>query len=625
MRAINRPTLGVLRQIPRTALALLCFTVLAACSGNAVVTLTATPSTDGFLAYRVTLTDAKLQSTGGSTLQVLQKPLTVDFTSLFDVSEVLGAAGVKKGSYSSVVLTLDYTNAQIIYDDGTANGVSLSPVDASGKALGPLIMTLNLDNSDIFKVSATRGSRLSLAFKLAASGNVNLSAHTITVNPLLVASAASIDARQVRIRGTLKSFNASSGVFAANITPFDAPDISGALSVTTDSSTGFEINGTGSTGAATVNALAAGAPLIAYGTFSSTSVSNNTTTTVSTGTNTSTTVDTASQDISFVAAQVVAGIGVKQAGLDRVSGVVAARTANTVFLEDATLLARDGTSTLLTGTTSLNLGVGTRVTLFGQGTATLYTIQQVSVGSSVDAIGLATVGNNGDAIFDATQGRVRVGPTDAGGQVVSVDTGGLTVSLWSLGNRRVTPYNFDGTGAQPANYLIKTTNLDLSNVSASSEVTLQGYVTELGFEPPDFTAVSLQDPTTLNAVLSVDWGAAGSTSPFVSYSSASMDLDAHNSALGQHHHVQLGAAPIDISTLSADVMLMPGLSGNTVYSIGHASTHTVENFESYSTFIAQLQAELSPNEPALSLSAEGAYDASSTTLTANNISVLLAN
>src|SRR5580692_8391757 len=100
---------------------------LAACNGTAVVTVTATPSTDTFIAYRVGLDSVQLQTSGGKkTLKVLPAGTTVDFVNLLNLSEVLGIPTAAKGTYTSAEITLDYSAAQIVYDDGSAAGLQLS-------------------------------------------------------------------------------------------------------------------------------------------------------------------------------------------------------------------------------------------------------------------------------------------------------------------------------------------------------------------------------------------------------------------------------------------------------------------------------------------------------------------
>src|ERR1700749_2868047 len=91
--------------------------LLAACSGSTVVTMTATPSSDPFVTYRVGLVSVQLKTSSGRPgLNLLPTQTTVDFTKLVDLSEVFGAPTVPKGTYSSAVITFDYSAAQIIYD-----------------------------------------------------------------------------------------------------------------------------------------------------------------------------------------------------------------------------------------------------------------------------------------------------------------------------------------------------------------------------------------------------------------------------------------------------------------------------------------------------------------------------
>src|SRR3974377_1674952 len=125
---------------------------IAACNGSAVVTITATPSSDTFLVYRVGLTSVQLQTSDGkSSLTLLPTATTVDFANLLDLSEMVGAPAVAKGTYTSAVITLDYSTAQIVYDDGSPDGVALSPVNASGQAVGQVTTTVALDPSGPFR------------------------------------------------------------------------------------------------------------------------------------------------------------------------------------------------------------------------------------------------------------------------------------------------------------------------------------------------------------------------------------------------------------------------------------------------------------------------------------------
>jgi hypothetical protein len=145
-----RPALRHWVIAPLAAVALL---VLTACNGTAVVTLTATPSTDTFLAYRVGLVSVQLKtSNGNTTTNALPASTTVDLAQLVNLSEVLGSATVAKSNYTTAIITVDYSSAEIVYDDGTQHGLALTPVGTSGQALGQVTLTLTLDPANTLSV-----------------------------------------------------------------------------------------------------------------------------------------------------------------------------------------------------------------------------------------------------------------------------------------------------------------------------------------------------------------------------------------------------------------------------------------------------------------------------------------
>lgn len=202
---------------------------LAACNGTAVVTMTSTASTDNFLAYRVELVSVQLQTaSGGSSLTILPASTIVDFATLTNMDEVLGAAQISKGTYTSAVVTLDFSSAQIIYDNGSLNGVSLTPVNANGQTLGLYQITVTLDPNDSFSVAPKGASLLAINFNLAASNLVDLNNNTVVVTPLIAASSLPIDSKQVRIRGPLQNVTnpgtaaTSSASFTMGAMPFNS-------------------------------------------------------------------------------------------------------------------------------------------------------------------------------------------------------------------------------------------------------------------------------------------------------------------------------------------------------------------------------------------------------------------
>jgi hypothetical protein len=415
----------------------------------------------------------------------------------------------------------------------------------------------------------------------------------------------------------------------------------GEFTVAASDVTTYEINGlasTGATGLAQIGALSAGVPMVTYGTLTSSTTTTNTTVatttpaTTATGTTTTgtttpltgtTEVSSTTSTVSFTASQVLAGSSVQGSGLDRVSGVVSARSGNTLAIEDATLIANDGSNTFMAGTSIIAIGPNTAVTILGQGAVNANSPQQISVGSTIDAFGTATTSSSG-VTLDASAGRVRLDPTTAAGLVTVQGTGGLTLGLGLLGGRSVNVYDFVGTGSDPNQYTVNTGALQLVNSVAGAPVVVSGFPNSFGVAPPDFTATTLLDPTTISAELVVDWG-AGTAAPFTTFDTSAISIDVLNTSIGLRHQIQVGSQAVDILGLSSDPQIAPTTGATTIFSIGHSSSGITESFNSYASFITQLQAELNGTVLVTGITAVGQYTASSFAFSANSITLFLNN
>ena len=678
---------------------------LAACNGSAVVTLTASPSTDTFLAYRVGLVSVQLQTSSGSkSVNVLPAGTTVDLARLVNLSEVVGeSSSVQTGTFRQAVVTLDYSSAQIIYDNGTTEGLALTPLGASGQALGEVTLTLLLDPSNQLSIAAKSTTRLSLNFNLAASNVVNTTTKTVAVMPMMSASALPIDAKTVRIRGPIGSVNTTTSDtwYSSGITPFDfSAAEGGSLRVTPTTGTSYEINGTpvsGTTGITQLASLSSGTMVEAFGTMTtsttttsslfdgdtgtptetcsdgttpttvngvlscadgstleSTSTTTGTTETCSDGTvpetvngvlsctdgstlestnsGTTGTITT----VSFSATQVLAGSSVQGGGFDRVSGIVTGRSGNTFTIDDATLLTNTGTNSFIFGTTTVTVGANTQVTEFGEGTTDSTGIAQISIGSLVYAFGTAGSVGTTSATLDASAGRVRVGQTVASGLVTAQGTGGSTLSLnlSQLGGRSAAAFDFAGTGATStsdataAAYVVNTGTADLANASAGEPVQVTGYPQPFGSASAtsgDFLEQSgFLDYTTIDAVLVLDW--TGTSTPFASYNTAQIQLNATNVGTGTRHTIQIGAQTFNIIGIGTDPIIEPSSTGtNTVFTIGHSASGSFENFNTFSSFITQLQTELTGAVVATGITAVGQYASSSYEFSASSVTLFLDN
>jgi len=409
--------------------------------------------------------------------------------------------------------------------------------------------------------------------------------------------------------------------------PFESTTAAlGQLSIAPSDSTTYEINGfvsLGATGQAEIAGLPADTLVTTFGTLTTT----DTTDTAAPSTPaTSVTAGPTTSTVTFTASQVFVDSIAQGVGLARVTGVVAARSGNTIGLEDATLLQNGGAETLVPGTTIVAVGSSTSVTFFGQGTAQAISPQQISVGSVIEAFGTASTTSNGQVLLDASAGRVRLNLTNASGIVAAQSGSALTLNLTSLGGRAINSFDFTGSGAAPGQYGVTAGgSIDLSNAIAGSPVIASGFPNEFATGSPNFTASTLLDTTTISAQLVVDWS-GGTATPFTTFDSSGIELNVGNSGIGPRHQIQIGSEIVNLVGLSSDPMITPSTTNSTlVFSIGHMSSSTVESFNSYSAFITQLQTELNGITLATRMTAVGQYTASTAAFSANSITLFLNN
>jgi hypothetical protein len=618
--------------------------------GSAVMTIT--DAAGDFLSYKVNLVSLQLQKADGTMVETLPATTAVDFVQLISLSEVISTRQIPPGNYVAAQVTVDFTNASIMVDDGTGTGVAVKPIDSTGAALGQLALTVQLDNNNNLKITAAKASRIGFDFNLLASNMVNLTAKTVTVSPVLEASVVPVDNKQVRVRGEISAVDTANNDYTVSVDPFndhdanddnnnnggsgngnDANDNDKAvpLVVNTTSTTTFEINGTpfsGAAGLAQLATLPANTISIAFGSLSTT-------------------------DQSFTASSVLAGTSVSGGNLDHIQGSVVARVGNTLTIHGARMDDRDGhdDDQFVAGNTTVTIAAATAVTEQGQASATpAHTIAEISVGSLIDAFGTASTDSGGKVTLDATAGRVRLDLTSVQGALAAAATGKITLSLSSIDRQPISLFSFAGTGSvsgvntDPAKYVVTTGALNLTPFTVGGSVLGIGFVNSFGTTPPDFTAVTLanaimgddNDDNDANdndnngnnnsgkgAQMDIDWGNAGTTTPFKALTAADLDLDVKNSSIGSKHRIQVDPQDVDIEQLSSDVMIAGATSGMTLFAITGQHGRMTDNFQSFADFEKALAADLNGTTTALRLTAQGQYDATTNTFTAQRITILL--
>ena len=249
-----------------------------------------------------------------------------------------------------------------------------------------------------------------------------------------------------------------------------------------------------------------------------------------------------------------AGTSVPGAGVDTVIGQVLSRSGDVLTVRGATVNRNRDGARFARGTVLVTIGPDTKVVKGGAEAAP----GDISVGQSIEAFGAATPVNSaamsGDWTMDATAGRVRMHATPIYGFVKQSSTGALTLQLDSIAGRRVSAFDFAGTGASaaqdadPANYEVTTGALDLSGLSNGEPTKLVGYPTPFGAAPPDFDARTLVDFPRLPALLSMSWGSNGTKAPFTSQEPTGLVLDLANPNIGRLHFLSIGPRVLDLKS-----------------------------------------------------------------------------
>jgi hypothetical protein len=593
--------------------------------------MTVTDAAGDFLSYQVSLVSLQLQRADGSTVETLPATTTVDFVQLINLSEILSVRQIPPGDYVAAQVTVDFTNASIMVDDGTGIGVAVKPVDSTGAALGQLQLMVQLDAKNHLQIDAAKTSRIAFDFNLLASNMVDLTAKTVTVSPVLVAGVVPVDNKQVRVRGEIVSVDTANNAYTVQVDPFHDhnDDKQSAFVVHTTDTTTFEINGTpfvGAAGLAQLATLGSDTLGVAFGS-----------------------VDLTTQ--TFTATDVLAGTSVEGGGFDHILGTVVARTGNTLTVHAAHMQDHDngdnhdGADNFVAGNSTVTIAAATAVTAQGQSSATPpHTIAEISVGSLLDAFGTASKDGSGRVTFDASAGRVRLDLTQVQGVLNAVGGNQITIKLNSIGRLPSSLFNFSGTAAagsplsDPTQYVLGTGKLSLSPFTVGGSLLGIGFVAPFGGAPPDFNAITLangsqgdvddddddNDNSGKGAQMDIDWGKSGTTAPFKTLDATHLDLDVSNSSIGSHHRIQVDPQDIDITALASDPSIVTA-GGMTEFAITGQHGRATDNFSSFADFESALAMDLNGMTTALRLTADGQYDAASNTFTARRITILLSN
>jgi hypothetical protein len=585
-------------------------------AGCGLVYVGLTDADGDFMSYTVDVVSLSLKRANGTVVETLPNKTRVDFAQYVDLTEFITAATVPNGSYVEGTLRLDYTNAEVTVEKN-GQPVAATVVGANGSPLGVVDVRVILDNRNHLVVSPGRIALLTLDFNLSATNTVDLTATPVkvTARPALIASLEPVDEKEIRLRGPLVSVDTAASTYTIDVRPFHHRSARhGRLVVHTTSTTAFEVDGQSFTGAPGLQALATAGEGTATEAFGTLNVA----------------------DHKFTAERVHAGTSVEGQGADTVIGTVISRAGDELTVRGATLVRNEDESNdddddmsregdhdddradFERGDIKVMVGSATVVTKDGLGTQS-QGAQALSVGQHIHANG--TVSQTSTAkVLDATHGRVRMDITHLFGTVVTNNPGLMTLNLAAIDGRRISAFNFAGTGAStamdadPANYEVKTPPVTIMQILAGRPMAVFGFVTPFGSAPPDFESRTLVSFGEVRSDLGIGWGDAGSAAPFSSMTSTSLILNLADPNIGQRHHIKIGSMSIDLKSLPASPMIVGATSGMTMFVI--VTTNGIQHYSSFADFVAALTTSLDGSTRMVGFFASGAFDGTANTLTA---------
>jgi len=614
-----------------------------------------TDAAGDFVRYAVDVAAIKLHNTDGTVVNAIPTDgtTTVDFTELTNMTEFLTAATVGTGSYDEVVLTLDYSNAdiQVYGNDGSAILAVGSIIDDSDTPITSTIdVTVNLD-SDLLVVGG-KSVHMALDFNLESNNIVTIDTDadgietaSLKVSPIITADLTPDTIKIQRFRGALQGVDTANNSFVMTVHPF-SHDISeddsyGSMTILVADNTIYNIEGVVYSGAEGLTALseeAVDTAVVAHGIFDS--------------------------DLNFTATEVLAGISVKGT-LDSVKGAVVSRSGNTLTLRGATLgrersKGGDSFKHIITVTLDTTTKVSKQFSLVN------FSISDISVGQQIEVFGTYS---SDTETMNATNGCVRMNLTTINGRlnypssgdeyianptwlsmtlnrIETVNVGGKghnTARFGSPGKvSNVSLFDFTGTGidtdhdASITDYtILPAPALDVSSLTANNmPIKMKGFMKPFGAAPEDFDAQVIIDLSETKAFLNVDWGSGGQHEEDVFFeipteTTGCLVLNGTAmSSFGHFHSVNRGGSIIDFvkDYPGTNITVQPDGDGADVFVLatdGDEDSRT--EYTTWADFITALNAVCNDGAKIRRLYGRGTFNDSTMTFSAYRLVLVLTN
>ncbi len=544
--------------------------------------------------FEVDIVRIELVRRNGALVEALPVELSVDFTEVIEVAELIHAASVPNGAYDRVSLTIDFSTASVHLVGADSDATLL---DENGEPLDDEVtLAVEFERGNPLVIAPGRPRILTIDFDLDASVTVDIDGNTVTVAPVLVADIDLQRPHIHRVRGALTEVNVDRSLFRLDLRPFRAATHRfGSINVRTDAETHFEIDGVcyeGGEGLAVMADLPALTAVIAKGRFRF-------------------------DPVHFVAGEVLAGSSVPGGALDVVRGIVAGRSGDDLTILGAHL-DRSGGGVTFDATVTVTLDPGATV-VSKESSMDAVTTGDISVGQSVLAFG--ELSESAGTFTLAPTERVRLLRTKLSASVVEIGDGSLVLDLDRIGRRPVGDLDFTGTGgggedADPANYEVDIGALTAGAFTAGDPIEAFGFVAPFGAAPPDFFADTLVEVAAVGAVMAVHWS-RDSAVEFPVIEGDRIELDLAGSPV--IHHVARGFTLTDLTGFDG-VALVPAAETE-IFALRDGPTVSV--YSDFGDFAAALDERLDDGEHARSLLATGRFDDETGDLSARYARVIL--
>ncbi len=575
-------------------------------SGDVLIGLTDNPG--DFINYTADVVSLQLVKADGAIVETLPVTTRVDFAQYMDMTEFLTAATIPAGVYKRAILTLDYTHADIKVEGGSGETMNVTDIrDEEGNPVSTLQVSIHLEDRNTLRIRPGIPAHLSVDFDLSASNKVEFlpgDGARVSVSPVLLADVEPNN-KIYRLRGPLKDVYPDRQTFDLYIRPFyhamtGDHNHFGAMRVHVDGDTNYVIDGVQNHGQAGLTALDAKTGLTAVIVFG----------------------DFTAHPLRFVARDVYAGSSVPGGTLDVVTGNVTARTLDTINVRGAVLL-RDESKMAFNRTIAITLGAGAKVTR--QLSKETYTKNDISIGQRIMVFGTISNPASDDNFLMNNPDYIRMLFATLFGTVKTTNPTQpkLDMILTAVDLRKPDLFNFTNTGfdaahaADPGNYQIDTSMLDISTLLPNAPIKVRGFVNTFQSAPPDFNAWTIVDVSKVRGIMHVTWSPE-SASIFNEISSANLQLDLNG--VGDFHHINRAGVKIELTAPTGPV-IQPYADGSGLYVINLGDNWTV--YATFDDFAAALQTQLTSGSKVKHLWAMGLYDDATATLTSGYIDVRL--